>query len=390
MKKKKCMPIFVLVLALGCVGPDMVLAAGPVADKENSGYDEDTWNRLMDDVLEYDEVSMLVHECNSSIRETWDDLETAKKNILDSVEELQSQKRKMKNLKDSAIKDKDESDIKNYTTQEKTLEKTISAMTNSMKRVNSKSTLASIQRGEDQITQTAQSLLISYDTLRQQKSTMEHLQTLYGEQYQLALNKRALGLATDTEVLTAQTNQLSAQSNINEIESGMLKIKPTILSLTGWAADSDPEIAAIPAVDTSLVDSINLESDTVKAIGNNTTMMELRRSETGKTNDGVAARLAKIEEGEQKVTIELKALYDDVAAKKAAYESALTGYQSAQTSQAGNDRMYSLGMLSKSDYLATQVSFYQKEAAFESADTALRLSIETYQWAVRGFLTIEE
>lgn len=393
MKKKTHIPVVAIVLALSCIQPGTVWAAGPVADRENSGYDEETWSRLMDDVLEYDEISLLVHECNSSILETWGDLETAKQNILDSVEELQSQKRKMENLRDAAKNDKDDTEQEayaNYVGQVKTLEGTISSMTSGLSSINSKSTLTSIQRGEDQITQTAQSLLISYDTLRQQKSTMEHLQTLYSEQYQLAVNKRAQGMATDTDVLTAQTNLLSAQSNILEVESGMLKLKPTILSLTGWAADADPKIAAIPAVDLTLIDSMDLEADTVKAIGNNTTMMELRRSEEGKTNAGVAARLAKIEEGEQKVTIELKALYDDVAIKKAAYESALTGYQSAQTSQAGNDRRYALGMLGKSDYLATQVSFYQKEAAYETADTALRLSIETYRWAVRGFLTIDE
>lgn len=385
------MVILSAVLAISCGQSGTILAAGPVIDKENTGYDEETWNRLQDDVLDYDEVSLLVHECNTSIRETWDDLETAQKNISDTVEELRSQKRKVENLRDSAKKEDDLASYEVYKIELQIMEKTISSVSSSgLASVNSKSTLASIQRGEDQITQTAQSLLISYDTLRQQKVTMEHLQTLYGEQYQLAVNKRALGLVTDTEVLTAQANQLSAQSSIAEIESGMLKLKPTILSLTGWAADANPEIAAIPAVDLTQIDNMDLEADTVKAIGNNTTMMELRRTDAGKTNDGVAARLAKIEEGEQKVTIELKALYDDVAAQKAAYDSALTGYQSAQTSQAGNDRMYSLGMLSKADYLATQVSFYQKEAAYESADTALRLAIETYQWAVRGFLTIDE
>jgi len=390
MKKKRYMAILSVALAFGCGLTGTVLAAGPVIDKENTGYDEETWNRLLDDVLEYDEISLLVHECNSTIRETWDDLETAKKNILDTVEEMRSQKRMVENLRDSAKKDGDMEGYATYNMEVQFMEKAIgSVMSSGLAKVNNKSTLASVQRGEDQITQTAQSLVISYDTLRQQKVTMEHLQTLYGEQYQLATNKRALGLATDTEVLAAQANQLSAQSSIAEIESRMLKLKPTILSLTGWAADADPEIAAIPLVDLTLIDNMNLEADTVKAIGNNTTMMELRRTKVGKTNDGVAARLAKIDEGEQKVTIELKALYDDVAAKKAAYESAQTGYQSAQTSQAGNDRRYSQGMLSKSDYLATQVSFYQKEAAYKSADTALRLSIKTYQWAVRGFLSID-
>lgn len=389
---KKCMYIAGLAatLVLGMQPTMSVVAAGPVADRENSGYDDQTWSRLQDDVLEYDEIPLLVHECNTSIRKIWDDMEKVKRDMLANVEELESQARKMKDLKDAEISDGNYEDAREYAIQEGTLDAIAKGTKNgTIRALNSKSSLASIQRGEDQITQVAQSLMISYDTLRQQRNTLEHLQRLYSEQYQLAVNKRNLGLATDAEVLAAQADQLTAQNNIASIDSALLKMKPTLLSLTGWAADADPAIAAIPAVDLSQIDHIDLAADTVKAIGNNTTMMELRRSEAAKTNDGVAARLAKIEEGEQKVTIELKTLYDDIFAKKAAYEAAVTGYQSAQKSKASYDRMYNLGMMSKSEYLGAQISYYQKEASFESADTALRLSIETYQWAVRGFLDID-
>lgn len=400
MKKRIYKSGIAIMAAISIVVPEVALAAGPVADRAGSGYDEATWARLMDNTLEYDEVPLLVHECNTNIRKIWDDLETAKQKLLDNVQELESQKRKMADLKDQATIDMGEvtledlaggaaDDVTNFAIQEGTLDAIAKQMRGGIKNINSKSTLASIQRGEDQITQIAQSLLISYDMLRQQKQILEKLDVLYGEQYQLAVNKRSVGMATDAEVLAAQTNQLSAQSSIASIESGLLQLKPTICTLTGWPADGSPEIADIPAVDVSQIDGIDLTADTVKAIGNNTRMMELRRSEAGKTSDGIAARLAKIEEGEQKVTIELKALYDDIFVKKAALEAAQFGYQGAQQSQAGYDRMYSLGMLSKSDYLGAQISYYQKQASCESADTALRLSIETYKWAVRGFLEID-
>lgn len=390
MKKRIYLAGLAVILAVNSQTTGMALAAGPVADRVNSGYDEETWNRLMDDVLEYDEIPLLVHECNSSISRIWDDLDKAKQDMTANVEELDSQRRKMEDLKDRSMEQGDYEDATYYGIQEGTLD-AVAKQTRSrtLQALNSRSTLAGIQRGEDQIVQAAQSLMISYDTLRQQRSTLEHLEQLYGEQYQLAVNKRNLGLATDAEVLAAQNNQLSAQSNIAAIDSGLLKLKPTLFTLTGWTADADPEVASIPAADISVIETIDLEADTVKAIGNNTTMMELRRSEPGKTNDGVAARLARIEEGEQKVTIELQALYDDILVKKAAYDAAAIGYQSAQQSKAGADRMYSLGMLSKTDYLGMQITYYQKEAGFESSDTALRLAIETYQWAVRGFLEIE-
>ena len=225
--------------------------------------------------------------------------------------------------------------------------------------------------------------------LTKQRETLTKLEELYGRQYQAALNRQSLGLATDQDVLLAQTNQLSARSNILSIDSGLMQFKTTLCTLTGWAADADPVIAPVPSVDLSKIEAMNLEEDTRKAIGNNHTLIEQRHSAQGKTNDGTTARMAYIEEGDQKLTIKMRQLYDDVAAKRTAYEAARDGYQSAELSAGSYERMYGLGLMSETDYLGGMVSYYQKKAAFESADTALRLAIETYEWAVKGFTEIE-
>lgn len=398
-----------LVLLLSAAVPGTVWAAGPVAAKVNSGYDEETWARLQDDTLEYDEIPLLVHEYNRTIHDTWEKLEEAKQTIRSNAEELESQNRTIKEQKEKTTKefqsevaqnpslpqDPDKlaknstyQALVNYTTQEYILDRSLRSLRNSST-LNNKSTLSGIQRGEDQIVKGAQSLMLSYDTLRKQKETLEHLAELYDAQYQLAVNKRAQGMAADADVLAAQSNILSAQNNISGIESGLLQMRPSLCTLTGWAADADPVIAAIPPVDVSLIDAMDLAADTGKAIGNNMTLMELRRSEPGKTNDGAAARLAAIEEGEQKMAIELQRLYSEVLAQKAAYESARTGFDGARKSMDGYERMYQLGMLSKSDYLGTQISYYQKKAAYEIADISLRQVIETYDWAVKGYADIE-
>jgi len=390
LKKKTYMAGIAAALSISMIISGTVLAAGPLATKVNSGYDEETWARLQDDTLEYDEVPLLVHEYNSSIQDAWENLEDARQTLLKNVQELESQQQKMKNLKESAQAKGEIDDIIVYTGKQMALDSTTKSIKNStLKRLNRKSTLSSIQRGEDQIVKGAQALMISYDSLRKQKDILGHLAELYDAQYQLAVNKQAQGMATEAEVLAAQVNKLSAQSNMNSIDSGLLQMKPSLCTLTGWPADADPEIASIPSVDVSKIDTFNLEADAVKAIGNNTTLMELRRTEAGKTNDGIAARLAAIEEGEQKMVIEMQRLYHDVLAQKAAYESARTGFDSAQKSKDGYERMYQLGLLGKSDYLGAQISFYQKKAAYETADMSLRQAIETYEWAVKGYSDIE-
>lgn len=390
MKKKTYMSGVAAVLSISMLIPGTALAAGPLATKVNSGYDEETWARLQDDTLEYDEVPLLVHEYNSSIQDIWENLEETKQTLMKNVQELESQQQKLKNVQESAEDNGDASTAIAYAKVRGYLDGVTKSLKNqTLKGLNKKSTLSSIQRGEDQIVKGAQALMVSYDSLRKQRDTLSHLAELYDAQYQLAVNKQAQGLATEAEVLSAQVNKLSALSNINSVDSGLLQMKPSLCTLTGWPADASPEIAPIPSVDVSKIDSFNLETDTVKAIGNNTTLMELRRTDAGKTNDGVAARLAAIEEGEQKMVIEMQRLYNDALAQKAAYESAQTGFDSAQKSMDGYDRMYRLGLLSKSDYLGTQVSYYQKKAAYETADMTLRQAIETYEWAVKGYADIE-
>ena len=365
------------------------MAAGPLEDNADNKYDEATEARLKDNLLEYDEIPLLVHEYNVTLLQTRDDLEKTRQDLLNNAEELQGYRRKMKTLKDDAKDEGNAQDLVNYATQEMILEQTAYGIESAGKNLVSRATARSLQQGEDTITQAAQSLMISYDTLRRQRDTLSKLQELYEKQYQLTVNKRNLGLATDTEVFKAQTNQLSALGNIQSIDGGLMKMKPSLCTLTGWPGDGEPEIGEVPTVDLSLIAGMNLEEDTRKAIGNNQTLIAQRNSEEGKTYDGTTARLAYIEEGDQKMTIEMKRLYDDVSAKKAAYESAMAGYQSEEKSASGSDRMYQLGMMSEADYLGSRITYYQKKAAYESSDMALRLAIETYGWAVKGFAELD-
>lgn len=388
-KSKKAAAVLLTMSAVLTAVPLPAMAAGPLAVKVNSGYDEETWARLQDNVMEYDEIPDLVHEFNVNIRQTWDDLEKTRQELLNNAEELESHQHRMENLKESAKQEGDMAAIVNYATQEAILGKVSKSMESGGINMLNRKTVASLQQGEDTITQIAQQLMISYDTLTKQRDTLVRLQELYDRQYQMMVDKKELGLATETDVLAAQTNRLSAQGSIQSIDGGLLKLKPTLCTLTGWAADADPVIAPIPPVDMSRMETMDLENDTKKAIGNNHTLIEQRHSALGRTNDGTAARTAYIEEGDQKLTIKMRQLYDDVAAKRTAYEAALAGYESAQKSAEGYERMYGLGLMSEADYLGGMISYHQKKAGFESADMALRLSIETYEWAVKGFVDIE-
>ncbi len=370
--------------------PCSALADENITSDVGTGYSAEDWAKLTDNVLEYDEIPDLVHNFNSTIVNVWETLQDTQEQLQKSITELESQRRKVKELKETAEDEGDVSALIVHTTNEYIFDAVISGLrptANSL--LMQTTTRSSIVKAENQITQAVQSLMIAYDSAVKQRDTLNKLSEMYEAQYQLTLREQTLGMATETDVLTAKTNLLSAQSSSAALESGLSQILPSLCSLTGWAADATPEIVPIPETDLTRIDEMDLEADTVKAIGNNTTLISQRTSEKGNSTATVSARLGVINEGDEKLTIVMKQLYNDVLAKETALESAKAGWESAQLSRDSYERMYQLGMLSEADYLGTQVSYYQEKAAYEAADTALLLALETYHWAVKGLVDIE-
>jgi hypothetical protein len=414
-KEKRMIRTTALTLAL-MTAISSVTAVSAFADGENytgrggTGYNAEKWEALHDNIMEYDELPDLVHEFNSTIGDIWDTLEDTQEDLKNYADDLESARLKVKNLEDDAKDDAKDalksgdmasyvSSYTDYMTHHYQVNgygalPSFSSLIGSFREqadslLMTKSTVNSIKKGEHQIVQAAQQLMITYQSLQKQKRTLEAMSAMYQEQYKIYQDMQAQGLATDQDVLTARANALYADSLIASVNSGLLQLKPVLCTLTGWPADADPVIGEIPPVDASEIDQMNLEEDTRKAIGNNTTLISQRTSAKGKTMDGVQARLAMIDEGDQKLTIKMKALYDDVISKKTAYEAAQDGYQAAIRDREKYHRMYDIGYLSYAEFIGTETAYYQSEASYYAADTSFRLAMETYNWAVEGLTEIE-
>ena len=104
--RKRIEPAAILSLSL-CIGsifaiPACAATVGPLGDRVESGYDAETWARLQDNVLEYDEIPNLVHEYNSVVSNIWEDLEETKRTLEANAQELESHRWKMEKLKETA------------------------------------------------------------------------------------------------------------------------------------------------------------------------------------------------------------------------------------------------------------------------------------------------
>lgn len=389
-----------LVFLLAAASP--VRAGSPVIDAEQAALDdlqagafslepcdEQTRLRLEDGLLEYDEIPLRIHYYNTNIRQNWEDLDKTYQKLQRGIEELRSGRRKAEREKDSAKKHGDIENQIGMAVQEKMINGAIDQMGTSARRLYRQGNLSSLRRGEDQLTMQAQSLMLSYDTTRKQMEIMNRLHQVYIRQYQIVQRKQALGMVTDTEMQDAAQNLLSCESSLLSMESVLAGLRRDLCSIVGWKSAQPLEIGEIPPVDLSQYPERDLAEDTRLAVGNNQQLMELRRSEKGKTSAGIQARKALIEEQERAMEVKLRHLYDAVDSSYASHQAASTGYQAALHQKSALERRYQMDMISEAEFLEGMVAFYQKEAEWKLADVNLRMAAETYGWAVKGLVSLE-
>lgn len=372
---------------------------GPGAEPEPEKYDAATLSKLQDNVLEYDELALRVREYNPNISEAWRKYGESKEDYQNMLTELESTYDDSMDNIDAVLKSLKQAEklmpqLKGTVKQMSSLKSGYHSLVQGIRDTvtnwdTSKRNTSQIRQYEKQVISGAQSAMIGYNTIVDNKATLETMVDLYQKQCDMYQRMAALGLANQTDVVSAQTSLIGAKSQLASLQSQQDSVYRTLCLLLGYDTDSGVEIRNLSDFDMSRLDGMNLEADTKKAIGNNYTLIGQRTSAKGETNAQIAARLNTIEEGEQKLTIEMQRLYQDVLDKKAAYEAAMTGYEAAEKSNGAAQRQYQNGLLSEMQYVGTQISYNQKKAAKESAELDLWTAMNAYDWGIEGLAAVE-
>lgn len=372
---------------------------GPGAEPEPEKYDAATLSKLQDNVLEYDELALRVREYNPNISEAWRKYGESKEDYQNMLTELESTYDDSMDNIDAVLKPLKQAEklmpqLKGTVKQMSSLKSGYHSLVQGIRDTvtnwdTSKRNTSQIRQYEKQVISGAQSAMIGYNTIVDNKATLETMVDLYQKQCDMYQRMAALGLANQTDVVSAQTSLIGAKSQLASLQSQQDSVYRTLCLLLGYDTDSGVEIRNLPDFDMSRLDGMNLEADTKKTIGNNYTLIGQRTSAKGETNAQIAARLNTIEEGEQKLTIEMQRLYQDVLDKKAAYEAAMTGYEAAEKSNGAAQRQYQNGLLSEMQYVGTQISYNQKKAAKESAELDLWTAMNAYDWGIEGLAAVE-
>lgn len=392
-RKRAIAAVTACMLAVTSVPAFAYSPTGPGASPEAGRYSEEELARLQDNILEYSEIQNRVREYNPTISQAWKTYEDTRQDYANMVTELESQYQVVKDLADTYTSAGEMTGNPVLIATAKQLKKgyqsTVESMEDTVSQWNDNKSTGSIRSYERQMTAGAQQAMIGYDTIRQNMATLETMVQLYDRQYQMYTRQKELGLSTDKDVLSSYTSFLSAQSQLASLNNQADSVRRSLCQLLGYDPDTNPEIRSLPAFDMTRLEGMNLEEDTKKAIGNNYTLISQRTSAAGKTNAKRENRNKILDEGDQKLTIEMQRLYQDVMDKKAAYDAAATGYQAAEASWGAAQRQYQNGLISEIQYIGLQLAYYQKKAALESANLSLWQAMENYDWGITGLAAVE-
>ena len=370
MKRKQTAAAAAAVL-LALSSPLLVLAGPSGAD---GGVNEAYLAELNDGTLQYSELPGLVERYNVTYKNTYaqiagqsQSLEAARQLGKDADEAMES----ALDLKEDDMDESTRALYESYKEAAKAMRKQAAKLSDEDL---SGTAERSLKMLKNQQTMLAQNLMIQYQKAASKKE-------LLAKQEELA--RAGLGMASSEEVLSANQSWLQAQSAAVQMDSAVNSLKQNLLITCGWNADSDPEIAPLPEVDTARLDSMNLAADTEMAAQANYNLISMRQNGASGSVERNALK-RNVSQSRQSIAVNMEGLYAKTVAARQAYEGAEANFQAASLDMQAADQKNAMGMMSKIDYLSAQAAYLTAKSESDDAKADLFSSIQNYDWALKG------
>lgn len=424
MKKqyKQALPLLTAAV-LASFSPIQALAANP-----QFAHDEATWAKLQDNTMEYDELSLLVEEYNpnyqneqasyndtkndddaaeirrdaknsaADLYDSADDLRSQAEDLSDQAEDLSDQAEAAREAGNAALAAQLQAGAASYMagyaplmsaaamTQNSALKSDIYADSSFVD-----SDMRRIQHIKNQkgIVVSVQNLFNSYNQLRINADLIQKNVEVMEAAANAVQVQASIGMATQADVLKAQKNLQSIKSTQTETLSSLETLRQNLCMMTGWSYDAQPEIKEVPQADLASVDQINLEADRQKALENNYDLQYSRRALNNMQENSTDKKNQErtVKNLEQSINASMTNLYSDIQQKKIAWQLAQAELATEQQSMSAAETKRGLGMVSDLEYLQAQSSFLGKQIAERTANMSLFQAVETYNWAVNGYLS---
>lgn len=343
---------------------------------------------LADNVLSYDEVRTAIHNGSPTLTQALAKFNARIETYTNARDRLKFEQADAYDDYKTAYKDRAE-DAAALKTEYAVYRNAAHMYKRMYDNMTSYSSMRTYRQMERQLTVAAQALMLSYESLRHQEAAMRKAEELYGKRYALMQTKRAAGLATDAEVTGAEAQYLSSRVELETVLANMADVYASLCYAVGRENDGSLVIAEITAPEGEVTASMDLAADTVKAVGNNSTLISRRHSNRGSATTTTQVRMRTNAEGEQKMAAKMRQLYEDVLQKQGELETAGTAHAAAAREWQNAQLKYSAGLSDQGAYLEAEMAWLNGEAAYKAAQLALTQAYDTYRWAVEGVANLD-
>ena len=337
-------------------------------------YSADKWAALRDDVLEYDDYRGKDHdEMKNAYQDIADRLYDSSDKIMDSVNEDQPGYAGTAvgaiSARLQAEQNQELADSQNEDGRVKKLE---------------------YDRQEAVLVKDAQTKMISYWQKAKARPALEEDVNQARSKYEAMAVKAGQGMATQAELLGAREKMEAAQAALETNDRERDGLRRELCVMTGWDHNAQPDIREVPVPDAGEMDQIDLEFDKERAIEQNFTQTANERRLTF-TGNGTQWDVMnqKVETGRRQIEADVEARYKLLEQARADYEQAAGELELARTGAQTAERKYSLGMISKNEYIQQQGTMASSQSACDTAGLKYRQALEDYRWAVNGLAQTE-
>ncbi len=205
--------------------------------------------------------------------------------------------------------------------------------------------------------------------------------------YEGAMRQRDLGLYSAENLKTAEDSYRAAQYAAQASEAALTKSRQALITTMGWGYNAQPVIIDVPEPDVSRIASYNFATDVEAAVSNHYDLSDIRKTDKSSFG-GAADKRKEVKRVEDAVRMQFESVFRNVQQKQASWEAQKNGFEAAKAAKDQADRKWSLGMISRAEYLQAEVTWMTAEASMEQAGLDLTAAMEDYEWALKGLMNV--
>ena len=322
---------------------------------------EEEWAKLRDNVISWEEIGDLVHEYNPTVSSLWRNFRESdsKGSYNVNVEDARNQ---VEEAYEKALSAADGNSVAEALAemQYQSNSSNFSADTIAQNADREIARL-SVEQTELNTVETIKKSFISRESTSLQKQ-IDALALADAKTAQESTErKKAIGKATQIDVLTAKEAYDQANLSLTKNNSAFDKMTELLRVNLGWKASDTPEMPIIPGLSAEELAAVNLEEDSKIALQNNYSLRILERKLNLSTGDANRQNLTRsISTAKEKIQSDMLSKYQSLKQAEEAKRQAELQASNAQQAYQKAERGYKLGSVSRVDF----------EKAKNAADTA--------------------